>query len=70
MFFGNHPAKIDDKGRLKIPGGFRSNLEKEYGADVFVTSVTGQSVRIYPMLVWLARRQSAPAPESAQKRAA
>lgn len=57
MFFGNHPAKIDDKGRLKIPGGFRSNLEKEYGSDVFVTSVTGQSVRIYPMPVWLALGQ-------------
>jgi MraZ protein len=49
---GNSPAKIDDKGRLKVPNGFRSYLEKEYGRELFVTSLHGESVRIYPMPVW------------------
>jgi MraZ protein len=51
---GNHAAKIDDKGRLKIPNAFRALIEKTHGAELFVTSLTGQSVRIYPMPVWLA----------------
>jgi transcriptional regulator MraZ len=51
---GNQPAKIDDKGRLKIPNAFRALIEKNHGAELFVTSLTGESVRIYPMPVWLA----------------
>ena len=50
---GNSPAKIDDKGRLKVPNGFRTVIQKDHGSDLFVTSLTGQSVRIYPMPVWL-----------------
>jgi MraZ protein len=50
---GNHTAKIDDKGRLKIPNAFRSLIEREHGAELFVTSLTGDDVRIYPMPVWL-----------------
>ncbi|MGH9323465.1 MAG: division/cell wall cluster transcriptional repressor MraZ [Vicinamibacteria bacterium] len=52
MLRGNHPARVDDKGRLKIPTGFLQLIETNYGADVFVTSVTGDNVRIYPMDVW------------------
>jgi MraZ protein len=53
VFRGNAPARIDDKGRLKVPNGFRSLLEAEFGRDLFLTSLTGESVRIYPMPVWL-----------------
>lgn len=53
MLRGNAPAKIDDKGRLKVPNAFRALIEQEHGRDVFVTSLTGESVRIYPMPVWL-----------------
>jgi MraZ protein len=49
---GNAPARIDEKGRLKVPNAFRALIEKEYGRDVFVTSLTGESVRLYPMAVW------------------
>ena len=54
MFRGNAPARIDDKGRLKVPNAFRSLLESKYGRELFLTSVTGDYVRIYPMPVWLA----------------
>jgi len=50
---GNYTARIDDKGRLKIPNAFRSLVETKHGKDVFVTSLTGEYVRIYPMPVWL-----------------
>jgi MraZ protein len=49
---GTAPARIDDKGRLKIPNAFRALVEERHGRDVFVTSLTGESVRIYPMAVW------------------
>jgi transcriptional regulator MraZ len=52
MLRGNHPARIDDKGRLKIPEGFRSVVEARYGPELFLTSVTGEHVRVYPMAVW------------------
>jgi MraZ protein len=50
---GNSPAKIDDKGRLKVPNGFRAVIHKDHGTELFVTSLSGQSVRIYPMPVWV-----------------
>ena len=53
MFRGNAPARIDDKGRLKVPNAFRSLLENKYGRELFLTSVSGEYVRIYPMPVWL-----------------
>jgi MraZ protein len=54
VFRGNYAAKIDDKGRLKIPNTFRALVQKEHGSELFVTSVSGESVRIYPMPVWTA----------------
>jgi len=50
---GSAPARIDDKGRLKVPTLFRGAIQDLQGPDVFVTSVTGDSVRIYPLPVWL-----------------
>jgi MraZ protein len=54
---GNHAARIDEKGRLKIPNAFRSVVEKTHGSELFVTSLTGESVRIYPMPVWLVHEE-------------
>ena len=53
MFRGNAPARIDDKGRLKVPNAFRALLDEKYGRELFLTSLTGEYVRIYPMPVWL-----------------
>ena len=50
---GSSATRIDEKGRLKVPTMFRGVIQDQHGADVFVTSVTGESVRIYPMPVWL-----------------
>ena len=48
---GNYPAKVDEKGRLKIPAVFLDAL-KEYGNQFYITSTTGETARIYPMKVW------------------
>ena len=53
MLRGNLYTKIDDKGRLKIPTAFRALIAEKYGEALNVTSVTGESVRIYPMPVWV-----------------
>jgi len=53
VFRGNAPARIDDKGRLKVPNAFKSLLESKYGRELFLTSLSGEHVRIYPMPVWL-----------------
>jgi MraZ protein len=50
---GSYPARIDDKGRLKLPTAFKAQVEQQHGAELYVTSVTGDCVRLYPMPVWL-----------------
>ena len=50
---GSSAARIDEKGRLKVPATFRGVIQDQHGADVFVTSLTGESVLVYPMPVWL-----------------
>lgn len=51
MLRGNYPAKVDEKGRLKIPASFLGAL-KELGDEFYVTSDNGQYARIYPMKHW------------------
>ena len=51
MLRGNKPARVDEKGRLKIPSDFVGDL-KEYGKQFYVTSETGEYARIYPMMEW------------------
>jgi len=48
---GNCPAKVDEKGRLKIPAVFLEGL-KEYGTQFYITSVTGEQALIYPLKIW------------------
>jgi MraZ protein len=52
MLRGNGLAKVDEKGRLKLPSSFRSIIEPRYGREFFVTSFRGDCVRIYPMEVY------------------
>jgi MraZ protein len=52
VFRGHETTRADAKGRLKVPSVFRVPLEAKYGRELFVTSVTGHFVRLYPMPVW------------------
>ena len=52
MLRGNAPATIDEKGRLKVPTVFRAEIEDSWGGDFYVTSLTGESVLVYPLPIW------------------
>jgi len=52
MLRGNAPATIDEKGRLKIPTSFRTYIDESWGSDFYVTSLSGESVLVYPLSVW------------------
>ena len=52
VLMGHAPARVDDKGRLKIPADFRKLIEEKYGTDCFITSVDGDHAMVYPMPVW------------------
>jgi len=54
MLRGNALAKVDEKGRLKLPAVYRSVIEPRYGNEFFVTSIRGYSVHLYPMEVYAA----------------
>ena len=70
MFRGSAPAKIDDKGRLKLPTLFRRFVDERWGAEMFVTSVLGDSALLYPLPVWEEiEARLAAMPSTDQKRA-
>src|ERR1039458_6978840 len=41
MFRGNHPAKVEDNGRLKLPVPFKQLLDAANVTDLYVTSEDG-----------------------------
>lgn len=57
MLRGNYTATMDTKGRLKVPTIFRRRILENYGAELYITSLMGDSVRIYPMAEWEAIEQ-------------
>lgn len=71
MLRGNYITRIDNKGRLKIPTAFRRHLEERYGLEFYVTSLTGEYARIYPMPEWIAieeRLATLPSMDPARRR--
>lgn len=54
VLMGHAPAKVDEKGRLKIPSNFRKLIEEQHGSECFITSMDGERALIYPMAVWYA----------------
>jgi hypothetical protein len=54
-FSGSPKAKLDDRGRLKMPAEFKAFIEKKYGKDFnafYITSREGLDAEIYPMPEW------------------
>ena|SRR5256885_13688613 len=52
MFRGNHPARVDEKGRLKVPAEFKRTIEEKYGAEFYITSQDGKVAQIFPVEEW------------------
>ncbi len=52
MFRGNHPAKVDEKGRLKLPSAFKQLVDAANVTQFYVTSTDGRSAEIWPLPEW------------------
>jgi MraZ protein len=52
MFRGNHPARVDEKGRLKLPVEFKRICDELYGPVFFITSLDGERAEVFPMKEW------------------
>jgi MraZ protein len=52
VFRGNHPAKVDPKGRLKLPSGFKERMEDTKVTQFFITSDNSKSAQIWPLPEW------------------
>lgn len=52
MLRGNSQARVDEKGRLKIPAQFKQVLDEHFENRFFVTSLDGLNARIYPIEEW------------------
>ncbi len=52
MFRGNHPARVDEKGRLKLPAEFKRLVDERYGTQFYITSKDGRRAEIYPLSEW------------------
>ncbi len=45
---------MDEKGRLKVPTVFRDQITEAFGPELFVTSLHGREVLLYPLPIWRA----------------
>ncbi|MEG9432774.1 division/cell wall cluster transcriptional repressor MraZ [Terriglobus sp. ADX1] len=52
MFRGNHTARVDEKGRLKLPAEFKRRVDEAYGPQFYITSKDGKRAEIYPIREW------------------
>jgi MraZ protein len=52
MFRGNHPTRVDEKGRLKLPAEFKHLVDERYGTQFYITSKDGRRAEIYPLPEW------------------
>jgi MraZ protein len=52
MFRGNEPAKVDEKGRLKIPAAFKQLVDAQHVTQFYITSTDGECAEIWPLPEW------------------
>jgi MraZ protein len=52
VFRGNHPAKVDPKGRIKLPSAFKERMDSVQVSQFFITSDNGKSAQIWPLPEW------------------
>ncbi|MCP5046850.1 MAG: hypothetical protein GY940_06740 [bacterium] len=57
-FRGSFVVKVDDRGRLKVPSQYLSALKDQYGDAIYITSLNGDRVYLYPIPVWEGIEQS------------
>jgi MraZ protein len=53
MLRGHYTVRMDEKGRIKLPAAYRRYIDEHYDAEFYVTSLTGDCARLYPMPEWM-----------------
>jgi MraZ protein len=53
LFRGNHPTRVDEKGRLKLPAAYKHRVDEVYKAkEFYITSMDGKRAELYPLQEW------------------
>lgn len=53
MLRGHYTVRMDEKGRIKLPAAYRRYIDEHYSTEFYVTSLTGECARLYPMPEWM-----------------
>jgi MraZ protein len=68
VFRGSQIARVDEKGRLKVPAEFKRLLDEQNVQAFFITSFDGERAEIFPLHEWeKIEVEMASRPSSAQK---
>jgi len=51
-FRGSYLLRIDDKGRIKVPARYHTIFESHFGTGLYLTSLNGDHIIVYPLTVW------------------
>lgn len=51
-FRGNHSAKLEEGGRLKLPAPFRKIVDDAHVTQFYITSIDGLSAQVWPLPAW------------------
>ena len=49
---GNHPTRVYEKGRLKVPAEFKRVIDEKYNEKFYITSLDGKVGQVYPFEEW------------------
>ena len=52
LFRGSYPARVDEKGRIKVPADFKRLVDEKYGKQFYITSQDGRSAEVHPLEEW------------------
>ena len=52
MFRATITAKVDDKGRLKLPADFKQLFDAQHATQFYITSTDGACAEIWPLAEW------------------
>jgi MraZ protein len=57
MFRGSQSAKVDEKGRLKLPSDFKKLVDAQNVTQFYITSMDGKIAEIWPLPEWEKRER-------------
>jgi len=55
MFRGRQDAKLDEKGRFKVPSAFKQLVDEMSETQFYITSTNGKSAEVWPLKEWIKR---------------